>query len=329
MLCFCFTRAFAQTPLKSIGETAPPLTITKWIKGDEVSEFKKGRIYVVEFWATWCQPCIAGMPHLSEVARKFKKDVTIIGVSIKERNPTTLADIEKFVAGMGNKMDYVVAAEQGTSMSDNWMTAYGERGIPFSFIVDKNGKVAWCGAPKNLDKILPKLINGTWDIERAAYDRREGQRLTPIDGNEVVKTMNPYMGNPGRPEAALKRIDSILKVYPNLKYYPKTGHFIFYSLVKTDSKKAIAFAKEWFAASDYPQYSTVTDAVAMKMEFIPEVYAFAAECYQGQLNAYPWSMDFPATYKKMADLYEKAGNSSKAKELREKAAATPPKQDSH
>lgn len=307
--------------VKMIGEPAPALHISKWLKGDSLSEFKKGRVYVVEFWATWCKPCIAGMPHLSELARKYKKDVSVIGVSIKERKETTLANIEKFVAGMGDKMDYNVAIESGTAMGDNWMTAYGERGIPFSFVVDKEGRIAWCGPPKNLDNVLPKIVNGSWDIRLAAQKRKDYQRLAPIDGNYVVTTLNPYMGNPGRPEAALKKIDSILTIEPALKYFPKMGHFIFYSLTKTDQKKAVQFAREWFAANDYPGYSTVTDAINKRDGLIPELYVLAAECYQLQLDNYPWSMDFPATYKNMAALYEKAGDTEKAKEMLHKASS--------
>lgn len=313
----------AVKELKSIGAPAPELYIAKWLKGDSIPAFKKGRVYVVEFWATWCLPCIAGMPHLSELARKYKEDVTVIGVSIFERATTTMPVIEKFVAGMGNKMDYQVAVEQGKLMAEKWMTAYGERGIPFSFVVDKEGRIAWCGPPNNLDQVLPEIINGGWDINLAAKKRREYQRLEPIDGNYVVTTLNPYMGNPGRPAAALKKIDSMLTVEPGLKYFPKMGHFTFYALTKTDQKKAVQFAREWFATSDYPRYSTVTDAVFKRDGLIPELYVLAAECYQAQLDNYPWSMDFPETYKNMAALYEKAGDKVKAKEMLKKAEKAP------
>ncbi|MNY40727.1 Thiol-disulfide oxidoreductase ResA [compost metagenome] len=134
----------------------------------------------MEFWATWCLPCIAGMPHLSELARKYKQDVTVIGVSVFERATTTMPAIEKFVAGMGNKMDYHVAAEKGKLMAENWMSAYGERGIPFSFVVDKEGRIAWCGPPKGLDQVLPQVIKGSWDIALEAKKEKTTSAWHPL-----------------------------------------------------------------------------------------------------------------------------------------------------
>ncbi|MEM1422742.1 MAG: TlpA disulfide reductase family protein, partial [Planctomycetota bacterium] len=71
----------------TVGDPAPALTVGQWLKGEPVDAFENGHVYVVEFWATWCGPCIAGMPHLSEVQKEYGDRVTVIGVNIWEREP--------------------------------------------------------------------------------------------------------------------------------------------------------------------------------------------------------------------------------------------------
>src|SRR5678816_220472 len=92
-LMFAASQASAQTvpapglrdeerdtmPTLWAGDAAPPIAIGKWVKGGPVTGFERGRIYVVEFWATWCVPCVKSMPHLAEVQAKYReKGLTVI-----------------------------------------------------------------------------------------------------------------------------------------------------------------------------------------------------------------------------------------------------------
>src|SRR5262245_10516457 len=87
-----------------IGSKAPPFEVNKFVKGEPVKQFDKGKIYVVEFWATWCGPCRESIPHLTELQKKYQ-DVVFIGVSVWEESQ---AKVEPFVKKMGEKMDYRV-----------------------------------------------------------------------------------------------------------------------------------------------------------------------------------------------------------------------------
>ena len=77
--------AQAEHALK-IGDAAPPLKVGKWIKGEPVKAVEAGKLHVLEFWATWCGPCVAAIPHVSELQKKHA-DVVFIGVNVWEDDP--------------------------------------------------------------------------------------------------------------------------------------------------------------------------------------------------------------------------------------------------
>src|SRR4051812_32631425 len=79
----------ATEPSLKVGDLAPPLKIERWLQGEVVARFKPGRVYVVEFWATWCQPCLKSIPHLNELSRKYGNRLDVIGVAADESPETS------------------------------------------------------------------------------------------------------------------------------------------------------------------------------------------------------------------------------------------------
>ncbi len=145
-----------------LGDPAAPLKITEWVKGKPVDlDAEKGkRIVVVEFWATWCPPCRTSIPHLTELQKKFTNTV-FVGVSDEEPGV-----VKKFIAKMGDKMDYTVAIDKDEGTSKGYMRAYGIDGIPHAFVV-QDGKVVWQGHPMSgLDTVLADLAAGKYDMEK-------------------------------------------------------------------------------------------------------------------------------------------------------------------
>ena len=154
-----------------IGSPAPALKVAKWVKGTPIPRFEKGKLYVVEFWATWCGPCKTSIPHLTEMAKKYKGKVSFTGVSVFEHDPKYGPKVAAFVKEMGPKMGYNVAMDDDPNsgfMAKNWMIAAKQDGIPTAFIVGKDGKIAWIGHPMDMEKPLAAIVAGTFDAKSEA-----------------------------------------------------------------------------------------------------------------------------------------------------------------
>jgi thiol-disulfide isomerase/thioredoxin len=160
--------AFAQTVVKKEslrpGSLAPEISFKKWLKGTQFNSLESDKTYVVEFWATWCGPCRESIPHLTEMAKKYK-DITFLGVGIWEKDENGV--LENFVKEMGSKMDYNVAySGEKDGMAETWMNAAGQNGIPTAFVV-KNGTIQWIGHPMTMDQALKDISEGKFSLEKA------------------------------------------------------------------------------------------------------------------------------------------------------------------
>ena len=96
------------------------------------SEQFKGRIVVVDFWATWCGPCKVEIPGYIELARKYSDDLTIVGVSVDQGG---VGMVKAFVEKNG--MNYpVVMFDEGI------LAAFGGvEAIPTTFLIDRTGQI--------------------------------------------------------------------------------------------------------------------------------------------------------------------------------------------
>lgn len=196
------------------GGKAPKIEVLKWVKGKPVTIQKKG-VYVVEFWATWCGPCIESIPHVTKLAKENKK-VTFVGVSIWEDNKNQ--EVEKFVKEMGSKMDYNVAfGGNQKGMAQTWMAAAKQNGIPSAFIV-KDEIVQWVGHPMEMDQPLKNVLAGKHNVAAAKKkvldDFAEG-KLMGVAMNELQAISGEY--DAGKTDSAKQKLDAWEKKYPKFK----------------------------------------------------------------------------------------------------------------
>jgi thiol-disulfide isomerase/thioredoxin len=189
-----------------IGDQAPPLKISEWVKGQSVDleEVRGSKVVVLEFWATWCAPCIAHVPHLTELQTKHAKDVVVIGLT-SEDPANSLDTVRKFVATQGKKMGYTVAFDEGIVTQRAYMEATGVEHLPTAYVIDKRGRLAWAGSPdEQLDLAVERTVAGTIDFERvkrrfhaertieSAMDKEEwSAALEAIDAFLEVAELSP------------------------------------------------------------------------------------------------------------------------------------------
>jgi thiol-disulfide isomerase/thioredoxin len=115
----------------------------------------KGKVIVVDFWATWCGPCVGEMPHMKELYSKFHdKGVEFLGVSL-DNEGDGLASLKDFVAK--NEIPWP-QYYQGKGWESEFSKSWGINSIPALFVVDKEGNLANVEARGQLETLLPQLL---------------------------------------------------------------------------------------------------------------------------------------------------------------------------
>ena len=131
-----FAAALALTlaaPVAAEAKQAPAFTV-KTLDGKplKLADLKK-RPVILDFWATWCGPCRASMPHLSTMQTRYeKRGLAVIGLSVDESGPQT---VKKFANSLGVKFTLAMA-------NDEVLDAYGPiRSIPTTFFINRKGDI--------------------------------------------------------------------------------------------------------------------------------------------------------------------------------------------
>jgi thiol-disulfide isomerase/thioredoxin len=216
-----------ETPQLTIGSKAPELEIEHWISNGEgkfpqVKQFQTGKIYVIEFWATWCPPCIAAIPHISKLQEKFvEKGVQIISVSDEDLE-TVRKFLERPVSGKEGEeaktfadvtKNYCLTTDPDSSVSDSYLIAAGEDGIPTAFVVGKTGLIEWIGHPMELDEVLEQIVEDKWDRAAFAEARKNNQNQLEEKFNSLIEMFQQAseLAEAGDIEEALAVLDEAIE----------------------------------------------------------------------------------------------------------------------
>ncbi|MBC7797766.1 MAG: TlpA family protein disulfide reductase [Pyrinomonadaceae bacterium] len=151
---------------KLLGENAPEITVDRWIdKNPTTIAGLRGKVILLDFWATWCGPCLTTFPDLIEINETYTpKGLQIIGLTryygesdgVRLNNDSEIAFLKKFK--LEQNLDYSFAVAKTSVNHDKYLA----EGLPTTVLIDKKGVVRFiktgAGSTKELEQMIDKLL---------------------------------------------------------------------------------------------------------------------------------------------------------------------------
>ncbi len=210
-----------------IGSQAPNLDVKYWLSDNDglfqhTKTIEPGHVYVIEFWATWCGPCIGVMPLMAELQEKYRdQKVQIISVSDEDLD-TVQNFLERKIPGDAAKRtfgeltnSYCLTTDPDKSVKADYFRAARQTGIPCAFVVGKTGLIEWIGHPAELGEPLGKIVQDAWD--RNAFlaekkQKREAQLKAAMAARKLMNSINHIqeLANNDQTKEAIELIDELM-----------------------------------------------------------------------------------------------------------------------
>src|SRR5687768_11600866 len=139
----------------AVGDAAPPLSF-RAVDGSQVDlAALRGKLVLIDFWATWCGPCMAEADHMVAVNEKYKdKGLVLLGISLDQDRNALLQVVKEKNFKWPQQFD-------GLGWDNKFAKAWGVKGIPRTFLIDTEGKVAWVGHPARMDEPIETQMTKT------------------------------------------------------------------------------------------------------------------------------------------------------------------------
>lgn len=163
-----------------IGDPVPNLGAdVEWVLGSGTPAFERGKVYLLDFWATWCPPCYPMIDTLSELSRRHRaQGLVVVGIAVGTDVGTPLA---AFLERESERIDYRIAVPQDEEGLKRRLfhPAFVDPenfSLPILLIVDRAGRLAWLSDPahpeQGLEEALEAVLDGTFDTDGAAVEAR-------------------------------------------------------------------------------------------------------------------------------------------------------------
>ncbi len=208
LLLFNFLFFFA------ISQNNKPIYVSAWVKAPPKEDFVKPLMFI-DFWATWCGPCISSMPYTESLSDKFKNNVLFLYIS---EEPT--GKIEAF---MKKRDKHFFSASDSTG---NNTLNYKVIALPHSMLIDNEGNILWKGKPNEMTKkLLSKFVR--------LYKYEEGNinRIINVKPSNTKIIWNTFYTNSN--SAKFLEVENVINEFTekNNKFYISGDIKYFFSII--------------------------------------------------------------------------------------------------
>lgn len=180
----------AQSALQ-LGQPAPPITITDWIANVPQDTLLEGKHIVLEFWATWCGPCIAAVPHMNELQEEVSQE-DLYFLSLTDES---VAKVERAL----ERVDFSSVVVSDQSEQTHIRFGDGKTGLeayPMTVLIGPQGNVQWVGEPKQLNaetlrRFIKGELNGKHHLKATPEVRVVEKMSKPADAKSNQADISP------------------------------------------------------------------------------------------------------------------------------------------
>jgi thiol-disulfide isomerase/thioredoxin len=158
----------------NIGDRVPAfLEETQWIKGR--APVFENSVTILELWRSSCSNCREQIPHLTELQKAYNNRISIVAITSEPIDVTT-----QFLKEHGDEISYTLGHVSKETMAK---LNQDVPGVPYCFIIDKNGVVIWKGHPRLLENVLESILDGSINAEIM-------KKIEPLENalNEISET---------------------------------------------------------------------------------------------------------------------------------------------